>query len=85
MEMVQPPAMIEKQVKASKAKSEKKVKEAAESPGKEPSPVTTQPAQSLEGKSFVRQFCVLCHLASMRHLCENPTRGQQCVSIVLPA
>ncbi|XP_039975597.1 MICOS complex subunit MIC60 isoform X2 [Xiphias gladius] len=51
MEMVQPPAMIEKQVKASKAKSEKKVKEAAESPGKEPSPVTTQPAQSLEEAS----------------------------------
>lgn len=60
--------MLEKQVKTSKAKSEKKAKEEAGSPLKESSPV---PAQSLEGKSFQRQVisncCSTCrYLAAMR-------------------
>uniref|UniRef100_A0AAQ6ADL2 MICOS complex subunit MIC60 n=1 Tax=Amphiprion ocellaris TaxID=80972 RepID=A0AAQ6ADL2_AMPOC len=36
-----------------KKQSEKKVKEAAESPAEESSPATTQPAQSIEGKSLI--------------------------------
>lgn len=55
MEIAQPPSMMEKQMKTSKAKPEKKVKEAAESPAKETGPVPAQPAQSLEGKSFGKQ------------------------------
>eukprot|EP00064_Thunnus_orientalis_P010437 superscaffoldBa00001422_g10463 len=51
MELVQPPSMLDKQVKASKAKTEKKVKEAAESPAKETSPSPTQPAQTIEEAS----------------------------------
>lgn len=50
MELAQPPSMLDKQVKVSKAKAEKKVKEAAESSVKETSPPLTQPAQSIEGK-----------------------------------
>lgn len=46
---MQPPSMMGKQVKGSKAKPEKKVTEAAESPA-ETSPVPPQPAQSIEGK-----------------------------------
>lgn len=53
MEKAQPPSMMEKQVKVSKAKSEKKVKEAAESPAIERSPFPTQPAQSIEGKFLI--------------------------------
>ncbi|XP_051810025.1 MICOS complex subunit MIC60 isoform X2 [Acanthochromis polyacanthus] len=55
MELAQPPSMMDKQVKASKTKLEKKVKEAAESPAKESSPATTQPAQSIE------EECKECH------------------------
>ncbi|XP_069543593.1 MICOS complex subunit MIC60 isoform X1 [Brachyistius frenatus] len=51
MELDQPPSMMEKQVKASKAKSEKKVKEAAESPAKESGSVPTKLAQSIEEAS----------------------------------
>ncbi|XP_008279112.1 MICOS complex subunit MIC60 isoform X2 [Stegastes partitus] len=51
VELAQPPSMMEKQVKAPKAKSEKKVKDSAGSPAKEPSPVVTQPAQSIEEAS----------------------------------
>ncbi|XP_018520025.1 MICOS complex subunit MIC60 isoform X2 [Lates calcarifer] len=51
MEIAQPPSMMEKQMKTSKAKPEKKVKEAAESPAKETGPVPAQPAQSLEEAS----------------------------------
>ncbi|XP_029296834.1 MICOS complex subunit MIC60 isoform X2 [Cottoperca gobio] len=51
MEMVQPPSMMEKPLKGSKAKSEKSVKEAAESPAKETTPVPSQPAQSIEEAS----------------------------------
>lgn len=40
--------MMEKQVKVSKAKSDKKMKEATESP------VPTQPAQNIDGKFFIR-------------------------------
>ena len=47
LEKAQPPSMLEKQMKA-KAKAEKK---AAEGPATETSPVPTQPAQSLEGRS----------------------------------
>lgn len=53
MELAQPPSMIEKQVKTSKAKSEKKVKEEAGSGAKETSPVPAQPAQSIEGKFLI--------------------------------
>lgn len=48
-ELVQPPSMMEKQAKAPKPKSEKKLK-AAESPAPVESPVQTQPAQTIEGK-----------------------------------
>ncbi|XP_035525540.1 MICOS complex subunit MIC60 [Morone saxatilis] len=50
-ELVQPPSMMDKQTNVSKAKSEKKVKEAAESPASEMSPVPIQPAQSIEEAS----------------------------------
>lgn len=50
-ELGQPPSMMEKEKKPSKAKSEKKVKEAAETPTKEISPVPKQPAQSIEEAS----------------------------------
>lgn len=53
MELAQPPSMMEKQVKVSKAKSEKKIKEATESPAIEMSPVSTQPAQNIDGKFFI--------------------------------
>uniref|UniRef100_A0AAQ6IN10 MICOS complex subunit MIC60 n=1 Tax=Anabas testudineus TaxID=64144 RepID=A0AAQ6IN10_ANATE len=49
-ELAQPPSMLEKQVKASKAKSEKKVKEEAGSSTKE-SHVPAQPARSIEEAS----------------------------------
>ncbi|XP_030595138.1 MICOS complex subunit MIC60 isoform X1 [Archocentrus centrarchus] len=49
MELAQPPSMIEKQVKVSKTKSEKNVKEAPESPDKDSRPVAT--AQSIEEAS----------------------------------
>lgn len=48
-ELAQPPSMIDKQVKTSKAKAEKKLKE--ESPAKESIPAATQPAQSIEEAS----------------------------------
>ncbi|XP_040903845.1 MICOS complex subunit MIC60 [Toxotes jaculatrix] len=51
MEKAQPPSMMEKDMKAAKAKSAKKVKEAAESPAKETSPVPAPPAQSIEEAS----------------------------------
>ncbi|XP_028272106.1 MICOS complex subunit MIC60 [Parambassis ranga] len=51
MELAQPPSMVEKHVKPSKSKSEKKVKEAAESPTKDSSPVPLPPAQSIEEAS----------------------------------
>lgn len=54
MELAQPPSMMEKQMKVSKAKSEKKMKEATESPAIETSPVPTQPAQNIDGKFFIR-------------------------------
>ncbi|XP_051277187.1 MICOS complex subunit MIC60 isoform X2 [Dicentrarchus labrax] len=50
-ELAQPPSMMDKQTNVSKAKSEKKVKEAAESPASEMSPVPIQPAQSIEEAS----------------------------------
>uniref|UniRef100_A0A8C4E0P0 MICOS complex subunit MIC60 n=1 Tax=Dicentrarchus labrax TaxID=13489 RepID=A0A8C4E0P0_DICLA len=50
-ELAQPPSMMDKQTNVSKAKSEKKVKEAAESPASEMSPVPIQPAQSIEAVS----------------------------------
>ncbi|XP_030595140.1 MICOS complex subunit MIC60 isoform X3 [Archocentrus centrarchus] len=53
MELAQPPSMIEKQVKVSKTKSEKNVKEAPESPDKDSRPVAT--AQSIE------EECKDCH------------------------
>lgn len=49
MELAQTPSMMDKQMKVSKAKTEKNVKEAAESPAKEMSP--PQPAQSIEEAS----------------------------------
>lgn len=52
--MAQPASMMEKQAKASKAKSEKKVMETAESPDKETSPVAIQTAKSIEGKSLIQ-------------------------------
>jgi len=51
IELAQPPSMLDKQMKASKAKTEKKVKEAAESPAKETNPSSTQPAQTIEEAS----------------------------------
>lgn len=48
MDSAQPPSMIEKQVKKSKAKSEKK--EMAESPAIETGPIPDKSATSLEGK-----------------------------------
>lgn len=51
VDRAQPPSMMEKPLKASKAKSEKMVKEPAESPAKETSPVPTQPAQTIEEAS----------------------------------
>ncbi len=44
--------MMEKQVKASKKKSEK-VDEAAESPADAAAPVSTQPATSIEGEILI--------------------------------
>nr|XP_046261407.1 MICOS complex subunit MIC60 [Scatophagus argus] len=52
IELAQPPSMMEKQVKVSKAKSEKKVKEAFDQhPANETSPIVTQPVQSIEEAS----------------------------------
>lgn len=48
-ELVQPPSMMEKQMKSSKAKAAIKGKETPESPTKEASPVP-EPAQSLQGE-----------------------------------
>ncbi|CAN9514556.1 unnamed protein product [Ophioblennius macclurei] len=48
-ELTQPPSMMDNRVKAPKVKPEKKVKETAKP--SEPSPVLTQPAQSLEEAS----------------------------------
>lgn len=51
MELVQPPSMMERQVKVSKAKSEKKVKETANDQVTEMSPGPAQPTQSIEEAS----------------------------------
>lgn len=51
VELAQPGSMMEKQVKVSKAKLDKKVKDAAETPTTETSPVPTLPAQSMEEAS----------------------------------
>ncbi|XP_041800473.1 MICOS complex subunit MIC60 [Chelmon rostratus] len=51
MELVQPPSMMEKQVKASKTKSENKMKEAEESPANETGHVPMQPGKSIEEAS----------------------------------
>ncbi|XP_028315923.1 MICOS complex subunit MIC60 [Gouania willdenowi] len=50
-ESVQPPSMMEKQVKPSKAKAEKKVTEASEGPVKESSPAPAHTAPSIEEAS----------------------------------
>lgn len=49
--MAQPPSMMEKAMKVSKAKQEKKVKENTESPIEVAKPL--QPAQSLQGKNLI--------------------------------
>ncbi|XP_026186051.1 MICOS complex subunit MIC60 isoform X2 [Mastacembelus armatus] len=51
MELIQPPSMIEKQVRASKATSEKKMKEAMANPTEESSSALIQPAQTMEEAS----------------------------------
>ncbi|XP_049611949.1 MICOS complex subunit MIC60 [Syngnathus scovelli] len=50
-ELVQPPSMLERTMKAPKAKQDKKVKESAESPTEVAKLLPTQPAQSLEEAS----------------------------------
>ncbi|XP_047209831.1 MICOS complex subunit MIC60 isoform X2 [Girardinichthys multiradiatus] len=51
MEFIQPPSMIEKQTRTSKAKSENKLKEAAEHPGQDSLAALEQPAHSIQEAS----------------------------------
>lgn len=49
--------MMEKQMKVSKAKPEKKLKEGADSPASQMGAAPAQPAQSIEGKSLQDTYC----------------------------
>lgn len=60
MELLQSPSMMDKQVKVSQAKSEKRMEEVAESPSSEISPVLTQPSQTIEGKVLIWFGCIYC-------------------------
>ncbi|MEQ2289647.1 hypothetical protein AMECASPLE_035340, partial [Ameca splendens] len=51
MEFIQPPSMMEKQTRTSKAKSENKLKEAAEHPGQDSFAALEQPAHSIQEAS----------------------------------
>ncbi|XP_054879605.1 MICOS complex subunit MIC60 isoform X2 [Poeciliopsis prolifica] len=51
MEFIQPPSMMEKQMKTSKAKSEKKLKETTEHGVQDSDPASSQPAQNIQEAS----------------------------------
>ncbi|MED6246792.1 hypothetical protein ATANTOWER_023686, partial [Ataeniobius toweri] len=51
MEFIQPPSMMEKQTRTSKAKSENKLKEAAEHPGQDSLGALEQPAHNIQEAS----------------------------------
>ncbi|XP_042349449.1 MICOS complex subunit MIC60 isoform X2 [Plectropomus leopardus] len=80
MEMSQPPSMMEKPLKASKAKSEKKLTEAAESPAKETSPVPAPPAQTIEEASAEASHIIsaMSEVSTVPAPCDTEAAVKEC-------
>lgn len=77
VESSQLPSMMEKQMKTSKAKAEKSLKGAAESPAPESGPGPAPPAQTLQGGSYTHILeAGLLFLVSSRLVCFHTSDGQ---------
>ncbi|XP_027888159.1 MICOS complex subunit MIC60 isoform X4 [Xiphophorus couchianus] len=68
MESIQPPSMLEKQMRTSKAKSEKKLKETTEHGAQDSGPASPQPAQNIQAEASAEATQIISAISEVQSI-----------------
>ncbi|XP_023184486.1 MICOS complex subunit MIC60 isoform X4 [Xiphophorus maculatus] len=68
MESIQPPSMLEKQMRTSKAKSEKKLKETTEYGAQDSGPTSPQPAQNIQAEASAEATQIISAISEVQSI-----------------
>ncbi|XP_032410602.1 MICOS complex subunit MIC60 isoform X4 [Xiphophorus hellerii] len=68
MESIQPPSMLEKQMRTSKAKSEKKLKETTEHGTQDSGPASSQPAQNIQAEASAEATQIISAISEVQSI-----------------
>ncbi|XP_054879604.1 MICOS complex subunit MIC60 isoform X1 [Poeciliopsis prolifica] len=86
MEFIQPPSMMEKQMKTSKAKSEKKLKETTEHGVQDSDPASSQPAQNIQAEASAEATQIISAISEVQSVpapCDTePTAAAETATVL---